>query len=183
MRRTARCGGARALSRGAVTTADQPLILIVDDDYDFLEINRMILERAGYRVVTAAEPQQALTKMAKEKPDLVISDLMMTALDSGFSFARSIKEDPRFAGVPVILSTSVSSAMGLDFRPRSAQETAQMNVDAYFDKPLVPAKLLAKIAELLAGRSGRTGAAAPEAGDAAGGAAAEGAAPGQTGGD
>jgi CheY-like chemotaxis protein len=138
-----------------VTTDEQPLILIVDDDYDFLEINRMILERAGYRVVTAAEPQQALAKMAKEKPDLVISDLMMTSLDSGFSFARAIKEDPRYADVPVILSTSVSSAMGLDFRPRSAEETAQMNVDAYFDKPLVPAKLLAKIEELLAARGGR----------------------------
>jgi len=158
----------------------------------------MILERAGYRVVTAAEPQQALTKMAEEKPDLVISDLMMTALDSGFSFARSIKEDPRYADVPVILSTSVSSAMGLDFRPRSAEETTQMNVDAYFDKPLVPAKLLAKIAELLAGRSGSAaptapaapaaggspvaGAAGDPAGGAAGGAAAEGAAPGQWGG-
>ena len=57
--------------------------------------------------------------MAEEKPDLVISDLMMTAYDSGFSFARSIKEDPAFAGIPVILSTSVSSAMGLDFRPRT----------------------------------------------------------------
>ena len=83
----------------------------------------MILERAGYRVVTAAEPQQALAKMAEEKPDLVITDLMMTSLDSGFSFARTIKEDPRYADVPVIISTSVSSAMGLDFRPRSAEET------------------------------------------------------------
>jgi CheY-like chemotaxis protein len=166
-----------------VTTAHQPLILIVDDDYDFLEINRMILERAGYRVITAADPQQALAKMAVENPDLVISDLMMTSLDSGFSFARSIKEDPRYADVPVILSTSVSSALGLDFRPRSAEETAQMNVDAYFDKPLVPAKLLAKIEELLASRGGRTAASAPGgAGGASGGAADDDAAPGPAGG-
>lgn len=114
----------------------------------------MLLERAGYRVITAAEPEAALAKMAKERPDLVISDLMMTAIDSGFSFARALKEDPRYADIPVILSTSVSSAMGLDFRPRSAEETKQMNVDAYFDKPLVPAKLLPKIEELLAGRIG-----------------------------
>jgi CheY-like chemotaxis protein len=146
--------------------------LIVDDDYDFLEINRMILERAGYRVVTAAEPGAALKKMAEEKPDLVITDLMMTSLDSGFSFARNIKGDPAYADIPVILSTSVSSAMGLDFRPRSAEETTAMNVDAYFDKPLVPAKLLAKIAELLAGRSdqGVGGAAAGETTTTGGGA-------------
>jgi CheY-like chemotaxis protein len=139
-----------------VATAQQALILIVDDDFDFLEINRVVLERAGYRVMTAAEPQAALKKMAEEKPDVVISDLMMTDFDSGFSFARSIKQDPDFADIPVILSTSVSSAMGLDFRPRTDEETKQMGVDAYFDKPLVPAKLLAKIEELLAGRSGRT---------------------------
>jgi CheY-like chemotaxis protein len=101
-------------------------------------------------VTTAADPGQALQMMASEKPDLIITDLMMTSLDSGFSFARSIKEDARYGDVPVILSTSVSSAMGLDFRPRSAEDAAQMNVDAYFDKPLVPATLLAKIEELLA---------------------------------
>jgi two-component system, sensor histidine kinase and response regulator len=116
----------------------------------------VVLERAGYRVMTAAEPQAALKKMAEEKPDVVISDLMMTDIDSGFSFARAIKQDPALAGIPVILSTSVSSAMGLDFRPRSDEETKQMGVDAYFDKPLVPAKLLSKIEELLAGRSGET---------------------------
>ena len=67
-----------------MTTDRSALILIVDDDYDFLEINRMILERAGYRVVTAAEPRQALVKMEAEKPDLIITDLMMTSIDSGF---------------------------------------------------------------------------------------------------
>ena len=125
------------------------LILIVDDDYDFLELNRMILERAGYRVISAAEPQQALAKMAAEKPDLVISDLMMTSLDSGFSFARAIKEDLAYAGIPVIITTSVSSALGLDFRPRSEVDMVEMHIDAYFDKPLDSTRLLSKIAELL----------------------------------
>lgn len=137
-------------------TKEMPaLILIVDDDYDFLEINRMILERAGYRVVTAPEPKQALLRMKEEKPDLVITDLMMTSLDSGFSFARAIKEDPRYADVPVIIATSVSSALGLDFRPRSDEERAQMNVDEYFDKPLDQMRLLSRISELLAARDAR----------------------------
>ncbi len=130
----------------------------------------MILERAGYRVATAAEPQSALKRMAEERPDLVICDLMMTSLDSGFAFARSIKEDPAYADIPVILSTSVSSAMGLDFRPRSEEETRQMNVDAYFDKPLVPDRLLAKIEELLAERRGtRGGAGSPPTSSSEGG--------------
>jgi CheY-like chemotaxis protein len=125
------------------------LILIVDDDYDFLELNRLVLERAGYRVATAAEPRQALLLMEKERPDLVITDLMMTTLDSGFLFARAIKEDARYAGIPVIIATSVSSALGLDFRPRTDQDRANMYVDAYFDKPLDRTRLLATVAELL----------------------------------
>ncbi len=130
-------------------TTDRPLILVVDDDYDFLEFNRLILERAGYRVLTAAEPQQALRKMEEETPDLVISDLMMTSLDSGFSFARALKEDERFAAIPIIISTSVSSALGLDFAPRSEGDMAQMHIDAYFHKPVDPCTLVAKIEELL----------------------------------
>ena len=130
-------------------TAEQALILIVDDDYDFLAINRHILEKAGYRVVTASEPTEALARMRSEKPDLVITDLMMTSVDSGFSFSATIKDDPKFAGVPVIISTSVSSALGLDFRPRSEEDLQKMRVDAYFDKPLDARLLLDKVAELL----------------------------------
>jgi CheY-like chemotaxis protein len=150
-----------------MTDHKSALILIVDDDYDFLEINRLILERAGYRVATAAEPQQALQLMEEEKPDLVITDLMMTSLDSGFLFARTIKQDPRYAGTPVIIATSVSSALGLDFSPRTEEDRAHMHADAYFDKPLDSAQLLATIAELL-GRAAahkRPPAAAPGSAD------------------
>jgi CheY-like chemotaxis protein len=149
---------------------DEPaLILIVDDDFDFLELNRLILERGGYRVTTAADPRQALRAMAQEKPALVITDLMMTSPDSGFSFSRAIKEEPAYADIPVIIATSVSAALGLDFRPRSADDRATMNVDAYFDKPLDAARLLATVAELLA--AGKAGAAEEPAGGE--GAAAE----------
>ncbi len=141
--------------------AHAALILIVDDDYDFLEINRLILERAGYRVVTAAEPRQALLRMEEEKPDLVITDLMMTSLDSGFYFARTIKEDARYSDVPVIIATSVSSALGLDFKPRTDEDRAKMHVDAYFDKPLDTQRLLRTITELLGSRAAQQ---APDSG-------------------
>jgi CheY-like chemotaxis protein len=134
-------------------TGEQALILIVDDDYDFLEINRFILEAAGYRVVTATNPAEARTRVAEAAPDLVITDLMMTSIDAGFTFAAELKSDPRTAGVPVIISTSVSSALGLDFRPQSPEDLEKMNVDAYFDKPIDARALVAKVAELL-GRRG-----------------------------
>ena len=129
--------------------AEQRLILIVDDDYDFLEINRHILEKAGFRVVTASSPAQAMERIAAETPDLVITDLMMSEVDSGFSLSRGLRDDPRTARVPIIMSTSVTTALGLDFTPRSAADLASMKVDAYFDKPLDPAALVAKVRELL----------------------------------
>jgi len=138
-----------------MATQQKPLVLIVDDDYDFLEINRIHLEQAGYRVVTAADPEAALRRMEEEKPDVVITDLMMTSLDSGFSLARTIKEDPRYTHIPLIIATSVSSALGLDFKPRSAEEQAQMHADAYFDKPLDIPTLLKTIANLLGNAAGK----------------------------
>ena len=55
--------------------------------------------------------------------------------------------------MPIIISTSVSSALGLNFHPDSADDLAKMNVDAYFDKPIDAQALLAKVAELLGART------------------------------
>ena len=134
-------------------TGDQALILIVDDDYDFLEINRFILESAGYRVVTATNPAEAQQRIAEQSPDLVITDLMMTSIDAGFAFSEELKSDPATAGVPIIISTSVSSQLGLNFKPENDADLAKMHVDAYFDKPLDAKALLAKVEELLAHRA------------------------------
>ncbi len=133
-------------------TAEKGLILLVDDDFDFLEMNRFILEGAGYRVVTATNPSEAMRRIAAETPDLVITDLMMTSVDAGFAFSAQLKDDPRTKDVPIIISTSVSSQLGLDFRPDSAEDLQKMRVDAYFDKPIQAQALLAKVEELLAPR-------------------------------
>ena len=128
---------------------EAPLILLVDDDEDFRTINRLLLTQAGYRVVCAADPDEGLQRMTSTPADLVITDLMMTNLDSGFSFALRLKQDPRFRHVPVIIATAVSSQAGLDFRPRTPTDLAAMGADAYFDKPIQSPALLAKVAELL----------------------------------
>jgi len=100
-------------------TAETPRILLVDDDVDFVEMNRHVLEAGGYRVEAAYDAEEALGKMAALGPHLVITDLIMKTLDAGFSFARRVKEDPQFRAVRVIIVTSVTSAMGMDFRPRT----------------------------------------------------------------
>ena len=123
-------------------------ILLVDDDRDFLLMNRTVLEAGGYRVRCATDPQAALAAAEIERPDLVVTDLMMDRLDAGFSLARILKE--RFPGLPVILVTAVSVQRGFDFRPRGRVDLAAMHADAYFDKPVDPVALTARIEELLA---------------------------------
>lgn len=135
--------------------ADMPLIMLVDDDPDFLDINRHILEPAGYRVRCATDPQAALAGMNEERPDLVITDLMMCNLDAGFSLARQLKRDARFAGVPVIIVTAVSAQAGYDFTPQTPADLAAMSADAYLSKPVAPRELLDRVEALLHAHPGR----------------------------
>lgn len=126
------------------------LIVLVDDDRDFLELNRRVLEAQGYRVRCCTDAERAWAAIAADRPALVVTDLMMQSLDSGFSLARRIKAEPSLSGVPVIIVTAAGAQRGFDFTPRSHRELQQMNADAFFDKPLAPQELIAKVKELLA---------------------------------
>jgi CheY-like chemotaxis protein len=121
----------------------------VDDDPDFLSMNASILASRGYAVVCRSDPRAALADMEGLGPALVVTDLMMQSLDSGFTLAKAIKTDPRFSGVPVIIVTAVASQKGFDFRPRTPEDLAAMHADAFFEKPVSPEALIAKVEELL----------------------------------
>jgi len=125
------------------------LIMVVDDDFDALEIIRHILEARGYRTRCFLDPMEALQQMAAEKPRLVVTDLMMKALDTGFSFSRQIKFDPRYREIPIILITAALSKRGLDLQPRTPKDLERMGIDAFFDKPVAAGELVAKVEELL----------------------------------
>jgi len=134
-----------------VTDMHAPLVLVVDDDQDFLEMTRAVLEKGGYRVACAADPKTALDMMIGEVPDLVITDLMMQNLGSGFSLSRRIKETPHLQNVPVIIVTAAASRLGYDFAPRNAADLAAMSADAFIEKPMSPKELLARTDGLVGG--------------------------------
>jgi chemosensory pili system protein ChpA (sensor histidine kinase/response regulator) len=128
-------------------------IFIVDDDRDFLELQERMLSSQGYRVSSFSSPAAALAALraadAADLPGLLVTDLMMSALDSGFSLARAMKEDPKLARIPVIVVSAVASQKGFDFRPRSEADLEAMNAEAFFDKPVAPAAFIARVKELL----------------------------------
>jgi two-component system phosphate regulon response regulator PhoB len=117
--------------------ASASLILLVDDDHDFLDVTRHVLEAAGYRVACAGNPRAARDAMARE------------AMDSGFSLAREVKADPRLRDVPVVLLTAIGARLGYDFVPHTASDLAAMGADVFLEKPVTPDALLAEIKRLL----------------------------------
>ena len=86
-------------------------ILVAEDDLASRELIREILEARGYEVVEVGDGQEAVQKIAEKKPDLVLLDIQMPLLD-GFGVLRQLRQDSRFASLPVVAVTSY--AMGGD---------------------------------------------------------------------
>ena len=83
-------------------------ILVVDDDPDFVEIMRTILEANSYEVVTAANGSQALAQVKAERPDLMILDIMMSTVLDGLDVSEKLAEDPDARYMPVIMVSSIA---------------------------------------------------------------------------
>jgi len=116
-------------------------ILVVDDETQLVEMVAMRLEANDYEVVTAADGQEALNQAKKERPDLMILDLMLPKMD-GYKVCGLLKKDSKFSKMPII----IFSARAQQEDKRLAEE---MGADAYMTKPFEPQALLAKISELL----------------------------------
>ena len=130
-------------------TRQPPSIVVLDDDPDFLDLNSRMLRRAGYRVRAFATSSEAMYAMQQDPPDLIITDLMMENLDSGFAFSQTVKDDPRLKSVPVIVVTAMTSQRGYDFRPQNQDDLTAMNADAFFEKPVDYDRLIDKVNEIL----------------------------------
>lgn len=118
-------------------------ILIVDDDPDFVESNKELLEANGYQVVSASNGAEGLALAKKEKPDLMILDVMMATNTEGFEVSRKIPETPELRNMPVLLVTGIRRALNLPFG--FEPDKTWLPVDSVFEKPIDPAVLLQEI--------------------------------------
>ncbi|MGI6339487.1 MAG: response regulator [Bacteroidales bacterium] len=123
------------------------IILVADDDPDYLFQTIMNLERAGYRTVAAESQAEAESIIAKMKPSLAIFDLMMESDDSGFILCYKIKK--KYPDVPVILATAVAHETGISFSLDSEPEKAWIRADLYLEKGIRPEQLDHDIMKLL----------------------------------
>ncbi len=128
-----------------------PSILIIDDDPDFVEVTKVILETEQYNVRFAYDPEEGLAKLEEETPDALILDVMMGKGAEGFILARKIRKDPRFEKMPILMMTSMREQTGFDF-PGQRIHSKFLPVDDYVEKGVEPKVLLEKIAQQLAGK-------------------------------
>ncbi len=115
-------------------------IMIIDDDIDLVEAMRITLETDNYEVIDAQEGQKGLEILKKEKPDLLILDVMMGTLDEGFHIAYQIRNDEEIKDIPILMVTAVGAQTGFEFDMQRDEDFLPVN--EFIEKPVNPQVLL-----------------------------------------
>ena len=119
-------------------------ILLVDDDYDLIEQNKLLLESKGFEVVTAESGEEGLEVFEKELPDACVVDLIMEHHDSGFILCYKIKKTEYGEKIPVIILTSATYETGFKFGTSTKEEQSWIKSDGILNKPIVLEELISK---------------------------------------
>jgi len=130
-------------------------ILVVDDDPDFLDSIRVMLETHSYRVAVAPCEEEALAQIEAERPSLLILDVMMSDWDSGFRFAWKLRADERYKTIPILVVTAVDKEVRTDFARhanspfRTPDDESYLPVDGYIMKPVTTEGLIGSVKGIL----------------------------------
>ncbi len=123
--------------------SDRATILLIDDDADFVEATRAVLESVPYKVLVACTGDEGLAKARKTQPNLIILDMVMPVKD-GFQVLEELESEPALARVPVMMLTAMSNGI------ISPANTELMDAIAdYIDKPIRPTELLQRVEKLI----------------------------------
>lgn len=116
-------------------------ILIVEDEESLLKLESILLTTRGYKVSGVTDGLKALEAIEKERPDLVLLDIMIPGID-GFEVCRRIKANPATAELPVIMLTAKKSSA-------DQARGAEAGANAYMTKPFKSGKIIEIVEELL----------------------------------
>jgi CheY-like chemotaxis protein len=122
---------------------DKKKILVIDDEPDILKVTSIRLKKLGYNVLTAVNGKQGLDTIRREKPDLVLLDLVMPVMN-GAEVCEQIKNDKVLKHIPIILFTASGSAAITD------EKIKKFGADDYIIKPFEPEEFRGKVEKILA---------------------------------
>jgi chemosensory pili system protein ChpA (sensor histidine kinase/response regulator) len=114
--------------------------MVVDDSLTVRKITSRLLEREGYRVLTAKDGVDALEQLKGELPVIMLVDIEMPRMD-GFDLARNVRGDPRTMEIPIIMISSRTA-------PKHRARAAELGVNGFLGKPYQESELLQQIAAL-----------------------------------
>jgi len=120
-------------------------ILIVDDDPDFQNATRIVLEKEGHAIISATSGNEGFQRAKDERPDLVVLDVMMDSVLDGLSASRQMYDDAEVRDIPIIMVTSIANTDYAELFPTDEY----IHIRAFMSKPLDPAKLIKKVNKLL----------------------------------
>jgi CheY-like chemotaxis protein len=124
-----------------------PRVLVVDDDPDFVEITRTVLQAHGFDVTTASSGRQAIETMRREAPAAVVLDVMMDGATDGYQVSQVMHEDPKLTKIPVLMLSSIMDTPLADQFPTDEY----LPVVEFMRKPVDPKELAARIRALVGG--------------------------------
>ena len=132
---------------------------MIDDDVNLCDVFRLVCEAKGYLFHAAHSAEEGLRRIAELEPDLILLDVIMEDFVAGFRVVSELRARPespyaRFGRIPIIMLTSVTTRTAIDFSERVG--TSLLPVDAFVEKPVKPAEMLARIEDVLK-RSTRPG--------------------------
>jgi len=122
-------------------------VLIVDDDPDFQETVRTVLVPAGYSVFSAYSEREGLDMARRERPDVILLDIIMQTTTDGFEFCREAKRDPRIKHTPILGISAIEQVIGVQYPPDFDPDL--FPVDGYLSKPVSPEKLFSELKRLI----------------------------------
>jgi two-component system alkaline phosphatase synthesis response regulator PhoP len=122
-------------------------VLIVDDEPDFVTMLKQDLQSEGYAVEVAYNGVEAIQKVKQSPPDIIVLDIMMPEKD-GFAVCSELKNDDRYADIPIILLTAVSDHVSSS--QYSHSQALDVEADDYLSKPASFEEILESIRSLLA---------------------------------
>ncbi|MDR7544421.1 MAG: response regulator [Armatimonadota bacterium] len=126
----------------------QAQLLIIDDDPDFVDGLRGILESAGYAVDAAYNPKDGFEALRSKPYDLLLLDILMGRGAEGIMLARKMRKEPRLADIPVLIITGLREQIAFLF-PGQPVHPHLLPVDELMEKPVDPQLLLERVAALL----------------------------------
>ncbi len=120
-------------------------VMLVDDDPDFVEANKHVLEAHGYEVAIAHDGLECLDMVRCEHPDVIVLDAIMQRLSDGFRVSRELRESELTKHIPQLMVTCINERLGEDFGP----DERWLPVDRFIEKPIEPQRLLDEVEGLL----------------------------------